>query len=187
VIRAFIAAELPEPCRQEVAAFQSKLQRSGADVKWVETGNLHLTLKFLGEIDDNRVEPLKESLAGLRSRSPFQIHLEGIGAFPKTTYPKVIWVGVNEGKEKLAELAQAVEKICSGLGFPPEERPFSPHLTIGRVRSQEQLAPLIKQLQTAEFRAKTPAEIGKLTLFQSTLGPRGPVYRPLAEIPLTPG
>lgn len=176
MIRAFIAVELPEPLRREVAAFQSELKSSGSDVKWVEMENLHLTLKFLGDIEETQVASLKDGFAGLHL-SPFKIHLEGIGAFPKTTTPRVIWVGVNEGKEKLVELAQAVEK----------ERPFSPHLTIGRVRSQEHLAPLIKQLQTAEFRAKTAAEIGKLTLFQSTLGPRGPVYTPLAEIPLTPG
>jgi len=81
-------------------------------------------------------------------------------------------------------LAQAVERACSGLGFPAEERSFSAHLTIGRVRSRDRLAPLVKKLQVAEFRGGTPAPVSRLVLFQSILSPHGPTYIPLAEIPL---
>ena len=184
-IRAFIAVELPEALRQEVASFQADLKSAGSDVKWVEAGHLHLTLKFLGNIEEAQVASLKEALApAVRGISSFTIRLEGIGAFPRTTSPRVIWVGVTEGNEKLVELANAVEQACAGLGFPAEERPFSAHLTIGRVRSPEHLAPLVKKLQLAEFRGETPAEISKLILFQSALSPHGPTYTPLAEIPL---
>ncbi|MBI3615216.1 MAG: RNA 2',3'-cyclic phosphodiesterase [Candidatus Omnitrophica bacterium] len=197
MIRAFIAVELPEALRQEVAAFQSELKSSGADVKWVELENLHLTLKFLGNIEEAQVPVLKEALAApARGFPSFTFHLEGIGAFPRTTSPRVVWVGVSEGKEKLVELAKTVERTCSGLGFPAEERPFSAHLTIGRVRSQERLAAaggsrtrrfsalasLIKRLQVAESLGKTPASGEKIVLFQSVLSPKGPLYTPLAEI-----
>ena len=184
MIRAFVAVELPEALRQEAAAFGQELKRSGADVKWVEAANLHLTLKFLGDITPEQLssltEALKQACAGL---SPFPFSVEGIGAFPKTTYPKVLWVGVHEGKERLAELAKRVEEACAALGFPAEERPFSPHLTIGRVRSQEGIARLIKELQLAEFRGSGPGRAERVTLFQSTLGPKGPFYTALAEIP----
>ena len=185
MIRAFLAVELPEGLRQETAAFGQELKRSGADVKWVEAANLHLTLKFLGDITPEQVSSLisslKQACGGL---SPFTFSVEGIGAFPKTTYPRVIWVGVHEGKEQMAELAQRVEETCAALGFPAEERPFSPHLTVGRVRSQEGIGRLVKQLQLAEFRGSSPAEAGRITLFQSALGPKGTAYTSLAQIPL---
>ncbi|MBI3333844.1 MAG: RNA 2',3'-cyclic phosphodiesterase [Candidatus Omnitrophica bacterium] len=183
-MRAFIAVELPDALRQEVAAFQSELGSSGADVKWVEAGNLHLTLKFLGETGENQVGPLKEGLISAALQlSPFTVSLEGIGAFPSTTNPRVVWVGVAQGKEELIRLAQTVEQSCSRLGFAPEERPFSPHLTIGRLRSRERLAPLIKKLQVAELRGGTSTRVDRLILFQSTLSPQGPTYTPLADIP----
>lgn len=189
MIRAFIAVELPDALKQEVAQLQAEFKQTGADVKWLESASLHLTLKFLGDIPEEKVEDCL-STAGRSSAAagpvarPFTITLEGIGAFPKTTYPRVIWVGVGEGKESLVNLARCVEEICSRLGFAPEERPFSAHLTIGRLRSQNQLAGLIKKLQVAEFKGATPAPVNRLILFQSTLSPKGPTYTPLAEIPL---
>lgn len=185
-MRAFIAVDLPQILREEIASFQAELKQSGADVKWVAAGNLHLTLKFLGEIDENQRTAISNELLAVRkNQKPFEIHLEGIGAFPKTTSPRVLWIGVSQGKEQLEELAKRVEEVCVKLGFQPEERPLSAHLTIGRVRSNNQLAPLIKQLQVAEFRGTTPAPIEKLILFQSTLSSQGPTYTPLAEFPLT--
>ena len=185
MIRCFIAVELPEPLRQEIALFQSELRSSGGDVKWVEAGNLHLTLKFLGNIEEPQVPSLKEALAAaVKNLSPFTIHLEGIGAFPRTTDPRVVWIGAGEGKETLITLAQTVGRACSELGFAPEDRPFSAHLTIGRVRSRDRLASLIQRLQVAEFRGNTPASIDRLILFQSALSPKGPTYTPLAEISL---
>lgn len=182
-MRAFIAVEISEEVRTEVARLQEKLQTAGADVKWVEPENLHLTLKFLGEIEEGRVPALTEALNFSLRLPPFTFSLEGVGAFPKMEHPKVLWAGIHEGKDPLIGLARVVETACSGCGFPPEERPFSPHLTIGRVRSPQGLNRLIQKLQSAEFQGgKTQA--GGITLFQSTLGPGGPIYQPLSEIPL---
>ena len=185
MIRAFIAVELPEPLRQEAAAFGGELQRTNADVKWVEAANLHLTLKFLGNTPEEQIPSLIGALRQACAPVPsFTLSLEGIGAFPKTTYPRVIWVGVNEGKGPLTALAEKMEEACAALGFPKEERPFSAHLTIGRVRSQEGIGRLVKALQVAEFKGTVPAPVSRLTLFQSTLGPRGSTYTPLADLPL---
>ncbi len=199
-MRAFIAVELPEEIRQEVASLQADLRAAGADVKWVEPVNLHLTLKFLGDIEEAQVGSLKEALrSSTLHLPPFTVSLEGIGAFPKTTFPRVIWVGVSQGKEELELLAQKVEEATNSLGFPKEERPFSAHLTIGRVaaakggrttnpswrvRSASGLAGLIKKLQVAEFCGSSPALIDRLILFQSTLSPKGPTYTPQGTLHL---
>ena len=185
MIRAFIAIELPEDLRREISSLQAKLRSTGADVKWVEPSNLHLTLKFLGLIEENQVSALTESLKSpVAGHSSFPMRLEGIGAFPRTTSPRVIWIGVSEGEEPLKKLAADVEGACSKLGFPPEERAFSGHLTIGRVRSNDRLAALVKELQTVEFHSGAPMTVDRLILFQSTLSPKGPTYTPLAEFPL---
>ncbi|MBI1953297.1 MAG: RNA 2',3'-cyclic phosphodiesterase [Candidatus Omnitrophica bacterium] len=187
-MRAFIAVELTDALKEEAASLQADLRATGADVKWVEPAHLHLTLKFLGEIQENQVEPLKSALtASVQGLSPFATSLEGIGAFPSTTRPRVIWVGVSQGKEALERLAGQVEEACAGLGFAGEERPFSAHLTIGRVRGPDRVASLIKKLQVVEFHGNAPAPIDRVILFQSILSPHGPAYTPLAEIPLAPG
>lgn len=199
MIRAFIAVDLPEALRQETAAFEGELQRAGADIKWVEPDNLHLTLKFLGSVSETQVPSLIGALQpACAGHPPFTLTLEGIGAFPRTTRPRVIWVGVTDGKEALSDLARSVEEACNlsvlrqaqherePLTLSPlkEERPFSPHLTIGRARSQEGIARLVKQLQVAEFKGRTPAPVDRLVLYQSTLSSQGPTYTKLAEIPL---
>ncbi|MCM8794809.1 MAG: RNA 2',3'-cyclic phosphodiesterase [Candidatus Omnitrophica bacterium] len=183
-MRCFIAVEPPEETRKEISRLQAELKQSGADVKWVEPGNIHLTLKFLGEIDEASIASLKEALSSTLRFSPFTMTLEGIGAFPGTTNPRVIWVGVHQGEKESKELAADVDGICEKLGFPKEERPFSPHLTIGRVRSRDRMAPLIKRLQVAEFRCAQPVAVDRIVLFQSVLSPKGPCYTPLAEISL---
>ncbi len=184
-MRVFIAVELPKKIQEEIALCAANLKSAGADVKWVETANLHLTLKFLGEINEPQVGRIKEALAqAMVDLSSFTVRIEGIGAFPRTTSPRVIWLGVHEGEKELIALAQRVEEGCVKLGFKKEERPFSAHLTIGRVRSREGLAPLIKQLQLAEFRASEPVSVEKILLFQSLLSPKGSTYLPLSEIPL---
>lgn len=183
MIRAFIAVELPEEVKSQVEAFQNRLRPSGADVSWVKDQNLHLTLKFLGDIEESTISSLKERLGpAVQPHQVFSLRLEGIGAFPSTTSPRVLWLGIGDGKETLLALASSVEKVCSDLGLPKEERPFSAHLTIGRVRSRDRLAALVKQLQTAEFQGSSPAPVNHLTLFQSTLSPHGPTYTPLAHL-----
>lgn len=197
-MRLFIAVKLTEQLRQEVATLQKELRSTGGDVKWVEPENLHLTLKFLGEVSEDRLPPLKAALQQATLHlSPFTVSLEGVGAFPRLEHPRVLWVGVNTGKEPLIQLAQKVEQACSPFILPApartiggsgslskEDRPFSAHLTIGRARSSERLAQLVKKLQGIEFKGQTVAPVGQITLFQSTLSPKGPIYTCLAEIPL---
>lgn len=182
-MRTFIAVEISEEARGAVARLQEQLKEAGADVNWVEPENLHLTLKFLGEIEEARVPLLTEALSSSLQTPLFTFSLEGVGAFPRPQHPKVFWVGINEGKGPLLELARELESACNRCGFPPEERPFSPHLTIGRVHSPQGLNRLTQKLQAAEFRGGS-TEAKEIILFQSTLGPAGSVYQPLQKFPL---
>lgn len=184
-MRAFIAVELSETARGAVARLQDALRPAGADVKWVEPQNLHLTLKFLGEAEEPRLPELTQVLESAASHlSPFTFSLEGVGAFPRLEYPRIVWTGIQEGKESLVALANQLEEACGRCGFSPEERPFSPHLTIGRVRSGKRLAFLVQQLRETTFQTAAPVPAEKIVLFQSILSPRGATYSPLREIPL---
>ena len=184
-MRAFIAIELPDKIKEELSQLQSDLKSIGADVNWVKPDNLHLTLKFLGQIKESQISTLKDTLTkSISPLSRFTFRLEGLGAFPKMDHPRIIWVGVDQGKEKLVELAEKVEQACDPLGVQKEERPFSVHLTIGRVRSNRFLAELAKHLEKNSFRAGGPVEVTEIILFQSVLSPAGPIYTPVAEISL---
>lgn len=185
-MRAFIAIPLTEQVHQELAHLQDKLRKSNADVKWVEPSNIHLTLKFIGEIDEEQVEKIKASLDEIaKNRHCFDIHLAKVGAFPKISYPRVVWAGIDEGYEECKTLAKSVEDTMERLGFKKEERDFSPHLTLGRVRSSKNKAQLMACLEKEkDFVSPGKVSVSKIILFQSTLTPKGPVYAPLKKFPL---
>jgi 2'-5' RNA ligase len=183
-VRLFVAVELTEKARREVAAVQAELRRTSADINWVEPENLHLTLKFLGEIDESRLPALTQALRDAAGPlQPFTISLEGVGAFPRPERPRVLWVGVKDGRGRLVELAEKIAAACALVLRPfdfaqdQHDRPFSPHLTIGRVRSGGALAAI-------PFKTSEPIRVDRLVLFQSKLSPHGPTYTPLAGIPL---
>lgn len=185
-MRTFIAIPFIEQAYQELAQLQDKLCKSNADVKWVEPANIHLTLKFLGEIDDEQVVKIKTSLDEIvKNHRPFNIHLAKIGAFPKLSYPRVVWVAIDEGCQECKTLAKSIEEAMEKLGFKKEERPFSPHLTLGRVRSAKNKPQLIAAIEKEkDFAAQNKVSVGKIILFQSTLTPKGSIYTPLKEFPL---
>lgn len=184
-MRAFLAITLPPEIRQSLALLQTQLAASGADVKWVEAENLHVTLKFLGEIGDD-TRQLVESLVGrLASAEPsFALALGVVGAFPSFSAARVVWVGLAEGAQTVARIAQAIGREGQGRALRHEERAFSPHLTIGRVRSSRRRPQLTQALQQAAWTPPEPWRVTSLTLYQSALSARGPRYTVLAEFPL---
>lgn len=183
-LRLFVALELPGDVRRALAALVERLASTGADVKWVEEENFHLTLKFLGEVEPVRLAPLGEALSRAAAQmAPFRFTAAGTGAFPSARRPRVIWVGVEEGKEELRDLAGRMDRALADLGFPPEERPFSAHLTLGRVRSPKGMEELVRALGAATFEGREVA-VREVVLFQSVLGRAGPVYTPLGRYPL---
>lgn len=185
MIRTFIAIDLPDLLRSQIVRVQQELRASDADVRWVETQNLHLTLKFIGSIEENDWERIAAALKeALQPFSPFVFHLEGLGVFPRLENPRVVWLGVSEGREKLEQIAAAVEKACVGIGLPAQDHPFTPHLTIGRIRSNKRLEGLIQSLQRSPMRHPFLVQVRRVLFFKSTLQAMGAIHTPLAELPL---
>jgi len=172
-MRLFIAIDVSDEVRRAAAELMAKLRASGADCKWVEPENLHLTLRFLGETPAEKIAEVKALMLQACRKPPLAIIFEKLGAFPSWNDPRVIWVGVGQGAGELSALA-------GELGPDPEGRAFSAHLTIGRVRSRRHLAELRRAAASAGF-ARLAQRADRLILFESRLTPRGPVYEALHE------
>ena len=185
-MRAFIGIGLPDGVRASLARLQGELGEAGADVKWTAPALLHVTLKFLDEISGTQRQAVDTLLQRVAFHEPaFTFGIEGVGAFPSVQAPRVVWVGLSEGREAVVRIAQAIEREAQPLGLCCEGRPFSPHLTLGRVRTSRQLAELSRRLSDAHWVAPPPWRVSSLTLYQSVLGANGPVYTVLGEFPLT--
>ncbi|MFA5411127.1 MAG: RNA 2',3'-cyclic phosphodiesterase [Candidatus Omnitrophota bacterium] len=187
-MRTFIAIELPKEIKDALSQLQAKLKTTAADVKWVDPQNIHLTLKFLGERDDKKIEKITRALEEVtRQKSSFTIVISSLGAFPNISSPRVIWAGIDKGDNETREIAGELEEKIARLGIPKEDRPFSSHITIGRTRSSLNREKLVQGLEkSADYFGKNKLEFnaGKITLFKSTLTPKGPVYAVLKEASL---
>jgi len=185
-IRSFIAIDLSGQVRRRLESLAQDLRKCGAQVGWVRTEGIHLTLKFLGDVAPGLIEDIKPALAGIASQTA-PIHLEpaGCGASPTIKSPRVIWVGLRGQSGPLAELARRVEAAMVPLGFKPEDRPFKPHLTLGRVKGRQGLQDL-QQLLLAhlDFTAE-PFDAVEVVLYKSDLRPDGARYAPLLTAPFS--
>ena len=181
-IRCFIALDLSDETRSELDRIIGVLQEADANVKWVKPTSIHLTLKFLGQVEEEKIARISERLKDIaRGASPFDILLEGMGAFPKWDYVKVIWVGLGEGSDKVKDLAKKTEEIMSEEGFEKETREFSPHLTLGRVRSAKKKKQL-KEMSDSVKVDPASSHISRIVLFKSELSPQGARYTELASV-----
>lgn len=187
-MRTFIAIELPKEIKGSLSEVQDKLKTSGADVKWVNPQNIHLTLKFLGEIDDKNLGKITQILEEItQDKNPYPLRLSSIGAFPKINFPRVIWVGIDKGGTETKEIANALEENVAKIGIPKEDRPFSCHITLGRVKSALNREGLVENLNNlTNYAEKLNLEfpVTKIILFKSTLTPKGPIYEALKEASL---
>jgi 2'-5' RNA ligase len=185
MIRCFLAIELPEALRSGLARVQEELKRSRADVRWVAPGNIHLTLKFFGNVPDDEIAGLADAAREVAAETaPLQLRVTVAGAFPSPAAPRVVWLGLGGDMVPLTQLFYRLEKAYATLGHPPEGRAFNPHLTLGRVKSpanRERLAKLLAKLPPVDW---PPFEVRELILFQSVLSPQGSKYTPLQVIPL---
>lgn len=187
-MRAFIALELPKEIKNTLSQLQNRLKTSKADVKWVEPQNIHLTLKFLGEIEEKKLEKIAQAAEAVAKKTAaFYIHIWNIGAFPKIDFPRVIWAGIDKGDQETKDLARQLEEKIAEIGIPKEDRPFSSHITIGRTRSNLNRQDLAQNLSNLidGLKEKTPEFlVSKITIFKSTLTPKGPIYEAVKEISL---
>ncbi len=166
--------------RNKLAKAQALTVQTGADVKLVETENIHVTMRFLGDVTQDTVERVFDEMKKIQF-VPFNIQLKGVGVFPSLSYPRVVWVGITEGTNELRSIYDQLEMRLRGLGFAPDDHGFSPHLTIARVRSgrnKAQLAEFVKQNAGLDF-GTIGAEC--LRLKRSVLSPKGPTYSTLKE------
>lgn len=189
-VRAFIAIELDHAVLRALDKLQAELKRDSSQkaVRWVESSGIHLTLKFLGDVPIGQLEDLN---AGLQRAcygfAPFAISCAGLGCFPNPNRPRVIWVGVDEPRGVLAELQQAVEREIAPLGYPTEDRPFSPHLTLGRVRreaSRDDVRRLGQLIAARQVGKLAQMEARAVSLIRSELRPTGAVYTRLFDVSL---
>jgi 2'-5' RNA ligase len=185
-VRAFIAVPASEEVRDLVGDVVGGLRWTGADVKWVEPENVHITLKFLGDIPFDDVDRLKAALhEGLEGRRAFDLTVAETGCFPGgRRAPRVIWMGLEGDIDRLREIASAVEDLCAGLGFEREERSFKAHLTIGRVRrGSGKLKELAEAVGAVGFNP-LKLRVDRVNLVRSRLSPKGPTYTVLESVAL---
>ncbi|MDO8715915.1 MAG: RNA 2',3'-cyclic phosphodiesterase [Dehalococcoidales bacterium] len=188
-IRAFIAIELPDEVIQGLGRLESRLKLRQPDgVKWVDPAAIHLTLNFLGDIAPGRIgeitEAMTESVQGI---APFSLYLDDLGVFPNLYRVRVVWVGIGGEVEKLARLQHSLEANLDIIGFSPEERTFSPHLTLGRVR--EQASPQERQklgdiVTGMKVEMVEPFAVNSISLIKSQLTGAGPVYSRIVAVEL---
>lgn len=183
-LRCFIAVDISDEVRHAVGAAIQRLKQTGADVKWVPAGNLHITLKFLGNTEEAEVAPVIHALQErLTPCEAVYIKVTGLGSFPAGRHPRVIWAGIEDGGG-LGVIQAQVDAAMTTLGYPAEDRPYSPHLTVGRVKSGRGMTLLLKQMEELRGESFGEAEIRRVMVMKSELRPEGAAYAPLGEIEL---
>jgi RNA 2',3'-cyclic 3'-phosphodiesterase len=187
-IRSFIAIELPKTIQQQLDEIISRLKsRHTSAVRWVPAHNIHLTIKFLGDVSPTNMDMLMNMLKAEVSQQPvFSISVGGLGAFPTPKRPRVLWIGI-DAPAQLAGLVHLVEAETVKLGYLSEDRPFSPHLTLGRVSQNatpDQVRQIADALAAEQVGELGRAEVREVVLFKSELRPTGAEYAPLLKVPL---
>ena len=181
-VRCFISIDVEDPgILAKMSAVQESLARIGADLKIVDTGNVHVTLKFLGNVEEERLSELKRALSHVKF-SPFTLELKGVGAFPSLSRINVIWVGIGEGEAAVQSIFEQVEDQTASLGFRREGRDFNAHITVARARSgrmKEELAQFLRNQGDESFGS---FQSNRVRLKKSILKPSGPQYSTLYEV-----
>jgi len=187
VIRTFIAAEISAGNRKKLDRIIRELKEieSSRNIRWVDPGNIHLTLKFLGDIPLGRVEEISRSMEeAASSSSPFNLYLRGSGCFPDPGRARVLWAGLELEKDSgLYVLHATLEKVMAAIGFPSENRPYHPHLTLARIRNPigaERISRLLAAYETLD----TVECVSDLVFMQSERRPQGSIYTPLYRVTL---
>lgn len=189
-IRSFIAIELPAPVKSGLGRLQEELKSGGhSAVKWVNPNSIHLTLKFLGSVPSDGIKAIRDAVNKVAGEvPPFRLEVTGLGVFPNPGRVRVIWVGVRGELDRLERLQKSVEAKLAPLGFEAERRPFTPHLTLARVRERaapEEVRRFGQFISSRRFVTAYPFDVDEVSLMQSQLGREGAVYSCLGSARLT--
>jgi 2'-5' RNA ligase len=180
-VRAFIAIDLDREIKTALQALIRDLEAARADIRWVSAGGMHLTLKFLGPIDESQALRVREILTAVAGRhAPFPLRLEGTGAFPGERSPRVLWAGF-AAEPRLLALQDEIEGALEAEGFEREKRGFTPHLTLGRVKGPDRVAKAMLQLDAHRGETFGAMTVRQVALFESLLQPQGAEYRIVFE------
>lgn len=184
-IRAFIAVEINDVIRAELADVQSVLKKANGHVSWVRPGNIHCTLVFLGDIFADMINQvaaaLNQATVGCK---PFEVEITGLGFFGPARSPRIIWAGIAGRTDALVELQGRITAAVLRAGLKPDEKPFKPHLTIGRVRSNRNAAGLVRALEKNRDKSFGVLSVRQVVLMESALASTGPTYFSLRSVPL---
>lgn len=186
-MRLFFAVSLRQQAEEAVAALQQRLADQFRDpgLRWVKREQLHYTLKFLGEVDEALVQDCCASADRvLQGEPPFLLELHGIGGFPGARAPRVVWLGASAGAGRLTDIAAALDRSLSAVGFSPEARPFSPHLTIARVKGPSAERAASRLLQSERVEAVASTVVDSVVLMRSQLSPKGATYTAVRQFSL---
>jgi 2'-5' RNA ligase len=174
-MRVFVALEIPSAARENLAALLQALRAVSPQTRWVRSENLHVTLKFIGEVAEAKLAAICSALAGVRFEQPVTLDFRGLGFFPNEKHPRVLWAGI-EASPNLSVLAADIDRATEKLGIPVERRPFSPHLTVARFeppRLPEKLRTAIQENVSRNFGS---LRTGQFHLIESKLKPLGAEY-----------
>ncbi len=184
-MRAFVAIALPEDVRENLVALAERLRAGGVKARWPRPENLHLTLRFLGDVTAAQAEAVARDLAvACAGTAPLRLAVRGTGAFPNVRRPSVVWAGVNGTTEALAHVQQAAESAAQAAGLAPEKKRFHPHVTLGRLRDPRRAGRLPALLEAERNFAGGEFSAGAVVLYESELRPAGAVYSQVHTIAL---
>jgi 2'-5' RNA ligase len=185
-VRLFVALDLPDPVRQAITELIAKLQPKSRGARWIKPENLHITLKFIGHVPNEKLSPIQTALSSIHAAQPVELHFRGMGFFPNEHRPRAFWCGI-AASPNLAELAANIDRALAPLGVEPETRPFTPHLTLARFKSDEGIREVVhaaSNMKSTDFGAATETNFH---LYESLLKSSGAQYNPLASFPFSGG
>jgi len=183
-IRTFIAIEIDQNLKKILTDAQNRFKEIDCSVKWVRPENMHLTLKFLGDVPVKKIDLLKHSLKKIFFMPSFETELTELGGFPSIERPRILWAGLSDEQGYLTTLVKTLEHDLGKIGFRKDRKSFHPHLTIGRIRTPKNIDRLSKTISDYPLPSGMKQTVRTVTLYQSTLTPTGPIYEPLETYPL---
>jgi 2'-5' RNA ligase len=185
-VRLFVALDLPDPVRHAITELIAKLQPKSRTARWIRPENLHITLKFIGHVGNEKLSPIQTALSSIRAAQPIELHFRGMGFFPNEHRPRAFWCGI-AASPILAELAANIDRALVPLGVEAETRPFAPHLTLARFKSDEGIREMVQaatDMKSTDFGAAFETNFH---LYESLLKSTGAQYNRLASFPFVGG
>ena len=185
-MRLFVALDLPDPVRHALTELIANLQPKSRGARWIKPENLHITLKFIGHVPNEKLSPIQTALSSIRATQPVELHFRGMGFFPNEHHPRAFWCGI-AASPNLAELAANIDRALAPLGVEPETRPFTPHLTLARFKSDEgirEVVQAVNDMKSTDFGAATETNFH---LYESLLKSTGAQYNRVASFPFIGG